>query len=305
MLGAGADPQARDHQDLTCLDHALAHEQLEIMNILLTRHDSCTKPYQRKHKHHGRGTKLWIDAICINQGDTKEKSLQVAVMDRIYSQATYVVLWLGKDDGHAASAAQAVDTLFAAAGSKHLGESTIVPYRDARPESYARAGIPYISMWEWLSLAALYLRQNFTRLWCLQEMVLQDDIVMYMGETEIPFHESLMVTEQLNVLQRKFAVPPSTTFRPFYSAPIENEAHLVSELRMRKATDETPETRQAWFSGMRRFWRGDGKQSRIPLSEMVMSTITFNCYDPRDRIYALIGMCKSHPESPELAIDYD
>lgn len=306
MLEAGADAQIRDHQGLTCLDHALAYERLGITDLLLTFDNSRINPYQRKHKHIGRGANLWIDAICINQWDTKEKSLQVAVMDRIYTQATFVAMWLGKDDGHAAAAAQAVDKLFVAAGSKHLEESGIVPYRDASPEVYAHAGIPYISVREWMSLAALYLRQNFTRLWCLQEIVLQNNIVMYMGEVEVPFHEFLIVTEQLHILQQKFAVPPSTMFRPFYNAPIEAEAHLISELRMRKAIDDAPETtRRAWFNDSRRFWRGEGKPSRIPLSEMIMSTITFNCYDPRDRVYALIGMCKNHPESPELAIDYD
>jgi len=306
LLEAGADPQVSDHRGLTCLDHALTYGRLGITDLLLTFDNSRINRYQRKHKHIGRGANLWIDAICINQWDTKEKSLQVAVMDRIYTQATFVAMWLGKDEGHAAAAAQAVDKLFVAAGSKHLGESGIVPYRDASPEVYAHAGIPYISMREWMALAALYLRQNFTRLWCLQEIVLQDDIVMYVGEVEVPFHEFLMVTEQLHILQQKFAVPPSTMFRPFYNAPIEAEAHLISELRMRKAIDDAPEsTRQAWFNDTRRFWRGEGKPSRIPLSEMIMSTITFNCYDPRDRVYALIGMCKDHPESPELAINYD
>lgn len=38
---------------------------------------------------------LWIDQICINQHDKKEKDLQVPLMEDIYKQATQVIIWLG------------------------------------------------------------------------------------------------------------------------------------------------------------------------------------------------------------------
>ncbi|KAF5679195.1 heterokaryon incompatibility protein het-6 [Fusarium heterosporum] len=41
---------------------------------------------------------LWIDAICINQGDTSEKEFQVPLMGRIYSCAKEVLVWLGNSD---------------------------------------------------------------------------------------------------------------------------------------------------------------------------------------------------------------
>ncbi|KAF2834440.1 heterokaryon incompatibility, partial [Patellaria atrata CBS 101060] len=34
---------------------------------------------------------LWIDALCINQKDVREKTSQVAMMREIYSEATKVV----------------------------------------------------------------------------------------------------------------------------------------------------------------------------------------------------------------------
>ncbi|KAI0547738.1 heterokaryon incompatibility protein-domain-containing protein [Xylaria curta] len=40
---------------------------------------------------------LWIDSICINQADTKEKSWQVELMKGIYRSATHVIGWLGPD----------------------------------------------------------------------------------------------------------------------------------------------------------------------------------------------------------------
>ncbi|RDA83825.1 hypothetical protein CP532_5134 [Ophiocordyceps camponoti-leonardi (nom. inval.)] len=38
---------------------------------------------------------LWIDAICIDQGNLQERGHQVAHMSRIYAQAETVVIWLG------------------------------------------------------------------------------------------------------------------------------------------------------------------------------------------------------------------
>lgn len=38
---------------------------------------------------------VWVDAICINQADGKERNHQVAMMAFIYARATQVVAWLG------------------------------------------------------------------------------------------------------------------------------------------------------------------------------------------------------------------
>ena len=40
---------------------------------------------------------IWIDAICIDQDNLKERSSQVSLMDSIYSGADKVIVWLGKD----------------------------------------------------------------------------------------------------------------------------------------------------------------------------------------------------------------
>jgi hypothetical protein len=41
---------------------------------------------------------LWIDALCINQADLVERGLQVMRMDRIFSKANGVIIWLGVDE---------------------------------------------------------------------------------------------------------------------------------------------------------------------------------------------------------------
>jgi Heterokaryon incompatibility protein (HET) len=43
---------------------------------------------------------LWCDAVCINQNDLVERARQVSLMQRIYSEAKAVTVWLGKVDKH-------------------------------------------------------------------------------------------------------------------------------------------------------------------------------------------------------------
>lgn len=39
---------------------------------------------------------LWIDAVCINQKDEREKEIQILSMAKIYAQAKCVIVWLGE-----------------------------------------------------------------------------------------------------------------------------------------------------------------------------------------------------------------
>jgi hypothetical protein len=38
---------------------------------------------------------IWIDAVCINQGDVRENNRQVQLMGNIYQNALAVIVWLG------------------------------------------------------------------------------------------------------------------------------------------------------------------------------------------------------------------
>jgi Heterokaryon incompatibility protein (HET) len=39
---------------------------------------------------------IWVDAVCINQSDDVEKSLQLRLMAEIYAKASRVIVWLGE-----------------------------------------------------------------------------------------------------------------------------------------------------------------------------------------------------------------
>jgi len=51
---------------------------------------------------------IWVDAICINQGNKEEKEKQIQLMARIYSQAYSVVVWLGEEEDDSDQALEAI-----------------------------------------------------------------------------------------------------------------------------------------------------------------------------------------------------
>ncbi|KAI1412730.1 heterokaryon incompatibility protein-domain-containing protein [Hypoxylon sp. FL1857] len=54
---------------------------------------------------------LWVDAICINQDDSDERSSQVAMMRNIYRQAQRVVVWLGNGNDKTQKSIRLINTI--------------------------------------------------------------------------------------------------------------------------------------------------------------------------------------------------
>jgi hypothetical protein len=50
----------------------------------------------RALRKHDSVRRLWVDAICINQKNLRERNEQVPKMDRIYGKASGVCVWLGE-----------------------------------------------------------------------------------------------------------------------------------------------------------------------------------------------------------------
>ena len=59
------------------------------------------------------GESYWIDAICINQSDDVEKSLQIPLMKEIYALADTCLIWLGVKSDDSDLAFQLVEDLSA------------------------------------------------------------------------------------------------------------------------------------------------------------------------------------------------
>ncbi|PMD38576.1 HET-domain-containing protein [Hyaloscypha variabilis F] len=142
---------------------------------------------------------LWIDAICINQADNDEKSIQIRKMGSIYSNAQRVVVWLGPESDHTRRAIDALD---------HLGRQVvwdpesgrISQARDCDPdckEWYHRNHTLLYDVDTWSGIADLVNRPWYTRVWIWQEILLanQSTSILLCGPAEISwatFKNSIM-----------------------------------------------------------------------------------------------------------------
>jgi hypothetical protein len=90
---------------------------------------------------------IWIDALCINQNDLKEKASQVAKMRDIYSRSACILIWMG-------AAKDRSDEFFDALSSKGKKEPSSMPYNSRQ---FVRAA------------SAFYMRDWWFRVWIIQE----------------------------------------------------------------------------------------------------------------------------------------
>ncbi|KUI52702.1 Heterokaryon incompatibility protein 6, OR allele [Cytospora mali] len=141
-----------------------------------------------------RDTPIWIDQLCINQGDIAEKNVQVALMDRIYAQAEEVVSWLGEKDGQIDAAIQLLERL----GSW--------PRNDDEPGPAAAAHlVRAIPDDGWQALAGLLSRPYFKRAWIVQEVALARRLLVLCGDHVIDW-EDLAATSNLLEESRAWAM---------------------------------------------------------------------------------------------------
>ncbi|RDL40524.1 uncharacterized protein BP5553_00503 [Venustampulla echinocandica] len=122
---------------------------------------------------------LWIDAICINQDDNEEKSVQVTLMGEVYSNADRVRIWLGPSGENSGLAISFTETLCSI-----LPEiETLDPERTMY---YARKYQEGCS--EWFALAKLLSRPWFTRTWVVQEVALSTNADIVCGDDTLSWN---------------------------------------------------------------------------------------------------------------------
>lgn len=110
---------------------------------------------------------LWLDALCINQENTEEKSSQVRLMGDIYSSAERVLVWLGVSTPKAESAFRFMESK----------QSFSWPHDWDTEEDLS--GLE--------TVFDLLDRPWFRRLWVIQEVTLNDDVLIGCGDDLLDF----------------------------------------------------------------------------------------------------------------------
>ena len=117
---------------------------------------------------------LWIDQLCINQDDLKEKESQVSLMGRVYERSWNTVIWLG---GEADNSSITLDVIrdFNTIFQFDVESSTL------DPDSFAEHHLPIPGSRRWVDISKLLARSWFLRTWVMQEAVLSGDVAVLCG----------------------------------------------------------------------------------------------------------------------------
>ncbi|KAF7541672.1 hypothetical protein G7054_g509 [Neopestalotiopsis clavispora] len=198
------------------------------------RRDGNKSEFQRDEKY------FWIDAICIDQEDTKERNHQVSMMKDIFATASLTVAWLGPEDDDLQSLT-------------------------------------------WSSMEKIACKEYFERMWIVQEILLSQDVWVICGSGICAWQ----------TLQDYWMIyfDISKTFARSYISKIPNSAAI--------------DPMNALHSIMgSRLMHKEGQVVR--LDDLVHFYFDRKCRDPRDRIYALLGLLPPEAlQSSPIPVDYN
>ena len=195
----------------------------------------------------------WIDALCINQADSAERSSQVRRMREVYHSADRVVIWLG--DSNYLETHPAAGNLWK---SEQRRQSLYQAVRETSP-----------SWWE--------------RVWVFQEFAFaRKPPVFCFGSHKIESMEFKTLLQSLNKisLHRKEQPP--------YAATSTGSRNLY---RNRTAVERIASLKGCLDS--LEVLRANRKKSlELSFAEMVKQTTDAEATDPRDKIFSLVGFLK-------------
>ncbi len=245
---------------------------------------------------------IWIDSICINQSDQTERSKQVLLMERIYSQAFEVTVWLGSyhfpeqggeglgnvflgpvglrvredhDDDTLLllDSNMAVDMIKEFLFSKHMDDQT----RHKRSLAIIGSSRDSIQVHSWRALRRLMCHPWFERIWVVQEVALARNIRILYGSEEIEWRTAAVgLGRMFHELQAETALVMSSSSQTDGNVTI--PPGLQNILSMESIRKQVQDDRKLTFP------------------EALKACSFFKATDPRDRIFGIRSICSSLPE---------
>lgn len=227
---------------------------------------------------------FWIDAICINPEDTDERGLQVQHMSETFASARRVLaclqlkgsselLLLAKFTAHECWAALEFDE--SPWGKPPKTQTNNRVWRPAWCNVFSKAFLPY-----WRALVSMLRNEYWNRRWIAQEVVLARKVVLCHNSTTLDVERVSNVLSKAQTLQwdrrvdqqvlrlLKEAVDSKTGFRKFtqFSISLHQDYHRLTEI-----LDHFRELK---------------------------------CKDPRDTIYAMLGIAYKYGLEHTIKADY-
>lgn len=131
---------------------------------------------------------LWVDAICINQADVRERSEQVAIMRDIYQHAERVLVWLGEEDADSVVGFPLIPKLLQA--SRHQAEAgDLREYISMNIFTRMKYSLPLSPQDGFDAFFNLLARPYFRRSWVIQEVAVSSDPLILVGDACAPWND--------------------------------------------------------------------------------------------------------------------
>ncbi|KAI3528388.1 hypothetical protein CSPX01_16269 [Colletotrichum filicis] len=221
----------------------------------------------RAFRQEGRSVVMWIDQICINQDDNEEKAQQIPLMSRIYQNAMNTVIWLGESTSNSASAIKLLEDvrLLLQFTEKTIG-----------PDEFEGLNLPSESSEVWKALWDFLSRPWFTRLWIIQEVILSFDSWVVCGN-----HMATWDVLSLACLHLWTCGISRWLGEKFNSGSraLDHQRDLCESVQH--------------LSSMKSSYHS----TAMPLFDLLVESREAKCYDNRDKVYGLLGVCQDQDRS--------
>jgi hypothetical protein len=225
-------------------------------------------------------TYLWIDAICINQANVEERGQQVQIMNEIYQQAHAVWVWLGPASHDSDLAMNVMDKVSMFPEDMKGEHSRPIKWvnRLLYDSSYAAHR---------LALCHLFRRSYWKRLWVVQELVLgacTDSPMLCCGDRKSNLGHIIKLAKGIRTVIQSGQI--SGKKKGTMLQKLERAVKVIIDLA--DHIDEYSDKAQ--------------DAGEVDLLSLLTRYTGNQCSDPRDKVYALLGIAFSQDDS--LPVDY-
>ncbi|KAF2804654.1 uncharacterized protein BDZ99DRAFT_575297 [Mytilinidion resinicola] len=228
-------------------------------------------------RHIGKGMelRLWADAICINQEDLDERTSQVRMMKNIFESAEHVLAWLGPDDADIEPGVLKMLEVHKIRPGARVWDAADM---SSELTQFFRHELNTDFAGGWKSLRAFYDLEHWARIWVHQECCL-DVPTTFICATHLLPREMLLdlyhILEEADALGVAPNILPSNTSLLSIFNAIE-ERHIFARDSPEYSLVRTAFTKQHCAAT-----------------------------DPRDKVYAIVGLANDCENSAFLQIDYN
>ncbi|PMD52527.1 HET-domain-containing protein [Hyaloscypha bicolor E] len=228
-------------------------------------------------------TTVWIDAICIDQSNKEEISSQIPLMNYIYPAAKDVIVWLGHVEEERKLNSRETESLAVSL----LGELLVEDIHIDLFLDIAKSGnCPEL---RWQAMKIIYGHPWFQRLWTHQELILSTSATFVLDFHTLHFDQFRLATQAIHRASDKF------TFRnpPAYITGVFKDDEGFNG-GLNRARSRTLACENRHYPPHKRW---------SVLNHVNMGRL-FDCSEPRDRVYALLGLLDAKIRD-RVHVDYE